>query len=75
LPEPEDGGRRFAVAPERAASLSFPLPTLEDDVAYGVEAATLAEADMVRVHRRLDRVDQRLGLLRRVRESARNPGR
>jgi hypothetical protein len=42
------------------SGLTFPLPTIEDDAQYAVEAAVLGEADVVRVERRLDGFEQRL---------------
>lgn len=57
--ERERTGRRFAVPGERA-SLSFPVPTLVDEATYAVEAATLGEADVVRLQRRLDTLEDRL---------------
>jgi len=50
-----------AVAPRGSGSgLRFPLPTLVEDAEYAVEAATLGEADVVRLQRRLDELEQRL---------------
>jgi Glycosyl transferase family 2 len=70
----EDGGpRRFALPTERPPSLTFPPPTLADDAAYAVEAAVLAEADVIRVERRMDALEQRLRGLERP--FARNPSR
>ena len=43
-----------------AASLEFPTPTLVDEATYAVEAATLGEADVVRLQRRLDTLEERL---------------
>ena len=43
-----------------AAELRFPLPTLVEDAEYAVEAATLGEADVVRLQRRLDELERRL---------------
>jgi hypothetical protein len=40
--------------------LTFPAPSLADDVAYAVEAAVLNEAYTVRAQRQLDRIEQRL---------------
>jgi len=40
--------------------LDFPVPTLVDEAAYAVEAATLGEADVVRLQRRLDLLEHRL---------------
>jgi hypothetical protein len=58
-------GDRFALPAERATPLSFPPPTFADDAAYAVETAVLAEADTVRVQRRLDALEQRLLALER----------
>jgi hypothetical protein len=55
--------RRFALPYERDKPLSFPALTLADDVAYAVEAAVLGEADLIRVERRMDALEQRLRLL------------
>jgi Glycosyl transferase family 2 len=40
--------------------LTFPAPTLADDAAYAVEAASLTEAYAVRAQRQLDGIEQRL---------------
>jgi hypothetical protein len=61
----------------RAASqdgrLSFPQPSLADDACYAAEIAVLAEADLVRLLRRLDELELRLARLEqgRLRRSAR----
>jgi len=46
-----------------AASLEFPLPTLVDEATYAVEAAVLGEADVVRLQRRLDTLEERLAAI------------
>jgi hypothetical protein len=38
----------------------FPIPTLVEDAEYAVEAAVLGEADVVRLQRRLDELENRL---------------
>jgi glycosyl transferase family 2 len=43
--------------------LSFELPSLVDEAAYAVEAATLGEADVVRLQRRLDTLEERLAAI------------
>ncbi len=40
--------------------LHFPVPTLVDEATYAVEAASLGEADVVRLQRRLDELEHRL---------------
>ena len=55
-------GRRFAVPGERE-KLTFSTPTLVDEATYAVEAATLGEADVVRLQRRLDTLESRLSSL------------
>jgi Glycosyl transferase family 2 len=40
--------------------LAFPRPTVVDDAAYAVDVAALGEADVVRLQRRLDTLEQRL---------------
>jgi hypothetical protein len=52
--------REFALPAERAAPLTFPPPTFADEATYAVEAAVLGEADVVRVERRVDALEQRL---------------
>ncbi len=49
--------------PSDAEPLAFPLPTLVEDAQYAVEAAVLGEADVVRLQRRLDTLEQRLQML------------
>jgi hypothetical protein len=52
----EDG----LVLPRDASPLEFPTPTLVEDAEYAVEAAVLGEADVVRLQRRLDTLEDRL---------------
>lgn len=52
-------GRRY-VLPSDGSALAFPTPTLVEDAEYAVEAAVLGEADVVRLQRRLDTLEQRL---------------
>jgi hypothetical protein len=40
--------------------VSFPRPTVVDEAAYAVDVAALGEADVVRLQRRLDTLEQRL---------------
>jgi len=51
-------------------SLVFPRPTVVDEAAYAVDVAALGEADVVRLQRRLDTLEQRLSRFER-RPSAR----
>jgi hypothetical protein len=53
-------GREFALPHERSASIAFARPSAADDAAYAVEAAVLAEADAVRIQRRIDALERRL---------------
>ena len=46
--------------PRDTVPLTFPLPTLVEDADYAVEAAVLGEADVVRLQRRLDTLENRL---------------
>ncbi len=46
-----------------ALPLAFPTPTLVDEAVYAVEAATLGEADVVRLQRRLDTLEERLATI------------
>jgi hypothetical protein len=46
-------------------NLAFPTPTLVDEASYAVEAAVLGEADVVRLQRRLDTLEQRLASVER----------
>jgi hypothetical protein len=51
---------------ERGEPLTFARPTVVDDASYAVDVAALGEADVVRLQRRLDALEQRLvGLERR----------
>jgi hypothetical protein len=45
--------------------LTFPRPTVVDEAAYAVDVASLGEADVVRLQRRLDTLEQRLSTLER----------
>ena len=47
----------------RGKPLVFPRPTVVDEAAYAVDVAALGEADVVRLQRRLDTVEQRLRTL------------
>jgi Glycosyl transferase family 2 len=67
------GVRQFALPHERSEPLSFRALTLADEVAYAVEAAVLGEADVIRVERRMDALEQRLRQLERP--FARSPAR
>jgi hypothetical protein len=40
--------------------IAFPRPTVVDEAAYAVDVAALGEADLVRLQRRLDTLEQRL---------------
>jgi Glycosyl transferase family 2 len=53
--------------------LAFPPLNLADDATYAAEAAVLGEADVIRVERRIDALEQRLRALERP--FARNPSR
>jgi hypothetical protein len=58
-------GRAFALPDELAEPFSPVTPSSEDEAAYAMEAAVLAEADIVRVQRALDALEQRLHALER----------
>ncbi len=45
--------------------LTFPRPTVVEEAAYAVDVASLGEADVVRLQRRLDTLEQRLVKLER----------
>jgi hypothetical protein len=64
IPTPPGGASAFAGG-DGQRRLHFPRPTVVDDAAYAVEAATLGEADVVRVQRRLDELDARLATIER----------
>ena len=57
--------------------VEFPRPTVVDDAAYAVDVAALGEADVVRMQRRLDGLEQRVAAVegRLVRRLARRFGR
>jgi Glycosyl transferase family 2 len=69
----DDGVRQFALPEARSEPLSLPELTLADDVTYAVEAAVLGEADVIRVERRMDALEQRLRQLEQP--FARSPSR
>ncbi len=54
------GTERAFLLPSEAEPLTFPLPTLVEDAEYAVESAVLGEADVVRLQRRLDTLEDRL---------------
>jgi hypothetical protein len=62
------GGRQFALPHDGGNRLTFPRPTVVDEAAYAVDVAALGEADVIRLQRRLDTLEQRLFALER------NPG-
>ncbi len=55
-----EAGAESTSFPRLRARSGFRLPTLVDDAEYAVEAAVLGEADVVRLQRRLDTLEQRL---------------
>jgi Glycosyl transferase family 2 len=57
---PDGGARRFLLPSEGASRLDFAPPSAADEAAHAVDAAVLAEADLVRFQRRLDDVEQQL---------------
>lgn len=57
-------GHGFAL-PGEGRELTFTLPTLVEEAEYAVEAAALGEADVIRLQRRLDALEGRLGSLER----------
>jgi hypothetical protein len=54
------GAAHEFLLPAETAPLAFALPTLVEDAEYAVEAAVLGEADVVRLQRRLDTLEDRL---------------
>ena len=61
-------GRRFTLPRDGSEPLRFPRPSVVDEAAYAVDVAALGEADVIRMQRRLDTLEQRLLRLER------NPG-
>jgi hypothetical protein len=59
------GRRQFALPAGGESRLTFRRPTVVDDAAYAVDVATLGEADVIRLQRRLDTLEQRLLSLER----------
>jgi hypothetical protein len=55
-----DALRRLA---DDGGTLSFPRPTAAEDGAFAADAAVLGEADLVRVRRRIDELQQRVSAL------------
>ena len=58
-----EGARRYALPGEAGPQLDFSPAPAADEAAYAVEAAALGEADAVRIQRRVDALEQRLGAL------------
>lgn len=54
---------RFALPSGEAGRLTFERPTVLDDVAYAIDVAVLGEADVVRLERRADTLEERLRAL------------
>ena len=54
---------KFAAPATRAGQFTLPRPSAEDDALYAAEVAVLAEADAVRLQRRLDGLEARLAAL------------
>jgi hypothetical protein len=52
-----------ALANGPGGRLSFPRASAVDDAAFAADAAVLGEADVVRVRRRLDELEQRIAIL------------
>jgi Glycosyl transferase family 2 len=50
---------------DEGKQLTFPRPTVVDEAAYAVDVAALGEADVVRLQRRLDTLEQRMLKLER----------
>jgi hypothetical protein len=62
--EPSDLPRRYLV-PAEGGRLSFPRPDVVDDAAYAVDIATFGEANVVRLRRSVDELEQRLAVIER----------
>jgi hypothetical protein len=56
-------GDGYSLPEERDDPIDFTAPSAADEAAYAVEAAALAEADAVRIQRRVDSLEQRLNAL------------
>jgi hypothetical protein len=56
----DDGARQFALPADGVSRLTFPRPSVVDEAAYAVDVAALGEADLVRLQRRLDALEQRV---------------
>lgn len=60
---PVSDSAAFQLQAGGSATLAFERPSVVDDAAYAVEAAVLGEADTVRVQRRIDELEERIGRL------------
>jgi hypothetical protein len=58
-------GREFRLPGDSEGHLTFSRPSVVDEAAYAVDVAALGEADLVRLQRRLDMLEQRLVPLER----------
>jgi hypothetical protein len=56
----QDGSREFALPGKEGRRLLFDRPSVVDDAAYAVDVAALGEADVVRLQRQVDTLEQRL---------------
>jgi hypothetical protein len=77
-PVPDSMGAQALRAASRDGHLAFSRPSVADDACYASEISVLAEADLVRLLRRLDHLEPRLvrlerGRLRRWRAGSRPP--
>ncbi len=63
----KSSGREFGLPKAGGSLITFPRPTVVDDAAYAVDVATLGEADVIRIQRRLDVLEPRLAALERSR--------
>jgi hypothetical protein len=61
--EPLPADPSFPLPGSSAGGLNFPRPTADEDAAYAAEVAVLAEADLVRLQRRLDELEARVASL------------
>jgi hypothetical protein len=64
-PDGHGAGRRQFLLPSEGGKLELRRPNLVDEAEYAVDAAVLGEADVTRLQRRIDELEQRLATIER----------
>jgi hypothetical protein len=62
----DEQSRAFALPSERSDLIEFDPPSLVDDARFAADVAVAGEADVIRAQRRLDLLEQRLGVVEKL---------